>query len=132
MTVRKLLSALLVVLTGLTLAVVASDPASAAGTPTLRLRDPGLPCEGQPSWIAGSGFVPGKVYGLYVNASWSPYTTTTAGSDGTLQVQLPIAPNARTAGPVDLYAEGNRKPKHQCGNARDSTRLDPSRRSTRP
>jgi hypothetical protein len=90
MTVRRLLSALLVALTGLALAVVASDPATAASTPTLRLRDPGsVLCRGQSSWVDGSGFVPGQSY-LFFASGGGVTARATAGSDGTLAVQLSI------------------------------------------
>jgi hypothetical protein len=110
MTVRRLLSALLVALTGLALAVVASDPATAASTPTLRLRDPGMPCAGQTSWIAGNGFVPGKAYNFSTVNGRMTSTPITAGPDGTLELALPIPRYVQIAGYVRLEAEAADNP----------------------
>jgi hypothetical protein len=110
MTVRRLLSALLVALTGLALTVIASDPVGAAGTPTLRLRDAGLPCAGQVSWIVGSGFVPGKAYNFSTSYGRMTSSPITAGPDGTLEVALPIPNNAQTTGYVQLDAEAADNP----------------------
>jgi hypothetical protein len=95
MTVRRLLSALLVALTGLALTVITSDPAAAAGTGSLRLRDGDRVCAGVTNWIAGSGFIPGHAYDL--TSSWGSlmaapgnYGPVTAGSDGTLEAAMDV------------------------------------------
>jgi hypothetical protein len=88
MTVRRLLSALLVVLTGLAFTVATNPTASAAGQPQLWTNYQA--CIGIAMPIFGDGFTPGQDYQLSATAGSFESSTLTADQDGRLTAALNV------------------------------------------
>jgi hypothetical protein len=93
MTVRRLLAALLVALTGLALTVVPGGTAGAVGQP--RLSASSDSCSGLPMPIGGSGFTPGQDYQFSATQGSFESGTLTADQDGQLIATLDVPPEAR-------------------------------------
>ena len=102
MTVRRLLSALLVALTGLALVAVGSAPATAAGQPQLWTNYQA--CSGISMPIFGAGLTPGQDYQLSATAGSFESGTLTADQYGQLTATLDVPADIKANNSVAITA----------------------------
>lgn len=106
MIVRRVLAALVAMVSVLGLSVLAIGPAGATTGPSLRLLPTEDVCRGMSVFIAGSGFTPGQSYDFTATFGTLRSTTLVARDDGTLTaaLQIPADPGTATTSTVTAAA----------------------------